>query len=262
MILTAQSASKLYISLPFFKFNSQMLKKSEILLDESILLDPRFIDLAASGLLDHRLLIPRFIVNQMKFEIENEDECERNVSRKIFDAIKKLEGLRNLELRFSDTDFPEIKNCTEKLIKLAKILDAYIFIGDTENFQQYQNDNIKIIKFNQLCNSLKPLSQCGENINIKIQRIGKEARQGIGYLEDGTMVVVNGGAKFIEQTIKAQVLSVKRTTSGRIMIFCNALDGSFEPEQMDSSFTLSASPYAINSEEDFLEPIPNKYFTI
>lgn len=261
MIMTARSASDFYMCIPFFKFKSQLGKKRALLLDESILLDSRFIELASSGLLDNRLLIPKFMIHQFNTNLENENENIRNQSKKALDAIKKLETLKTLELKYTERDFFEAKNCSEKLVKLAKISETYILIGENDSLQEYLDESIKIIKFNDLCNALKPLSQCGENITIKIQRIGKEPRQGIGYLEDGTMVVVNGGAKFIEQTISAQVLSVKRTTSGRIMIFCNAIDG-FSPEHIDSSFSLSASPYAINNEEDFLEPIPNKYFTL
>jgi uncharacterized protein YacL len=113
-----------------------------------------------------------------------------------------------------------VKDPMTKLIRLARFLDANIITSDINRIQQSSHEGVSIINIHMLSNALKPITQTGEFINIKIQRYGKEPRQGVGYLEDGTMVVVNGGAEYIGETIKAQVLSVKHTTSGR-MIFCN-----------------------------------------
>src|ERR1044072_7233269 len=102
-------------------------------------------------------------------------------------------------------------------------MNTNIITSDINRIQQASIEGVRIINIHLLSNALKPLTQAGEFINIKIQRYGKEPRQGVGYLDDGTMVVVNGGAEFIGETIKAQVLSVKHTSSGR-MIFCNAAE--------------------------------------
>lgn len=117
-----------------------------------------------------------------------------------------------------------------KLIRLARLQDANIMTADINRVQQAMIDGIRIINLHLLANALKPITQTGEFLHIKIQRYGKEPRQGVGYLEDGTMVVVNGGAEFIGETIKTQVLSVKHTSSGR-MIFCNAMDESLGLEE-------------------------------
>ena len=109
------------------------------------------------------------------------------------------------------------------------MLDANVLTLDISQIRRAEVEDIVIIKLQALCCALKPLTQSGETINIKIQRYGKEARQGVGYLEDGTMVVVNGGAEYIGESVKAQVLSVKHTSSGR-MIFCNAIDDEVEEE--------------------------------
>jgi len=229
VMATAHSADELYVSLPFIKLKAASLKKKDILVDASVLQDARMIDLASSGLLDHHLIIPRFILTELYQENEKGDENSRNSARRALEVVKKLESLPHLELRYSDTNFPEIKDPLEKLVKLARILDTNILTADMSQIQQASLEDLRVIKFQQLCNALKPLTQSGEYISIKVQRYGKEARQGVGYLEDGTMVVVNGGAEYIGETIKAQVLSVKHTSSGR-MIFCNALD---EEENLD-----------------------------
>jgi len=131
-----------------------------------------------------------------------------------------------------------VKDTMSKMVRLARLIDANIMTADISRVQMSSVEGVRIINLHTLSNALKPLMQAGENIKIKIQRYGKEPRQGVGYLEDGTMVVVNGGGQFIGETIDAQVLSVKHTSSGR-MIFCNALDdegGYEEPEQRHTRY--------------------------
>ncbi len=222
-VMTAHASEEFYLSIPFVKFKANTNKKKDILIDASILLDSRIIDLASSGLIDNHLVLPRFTLKELYSQAENGDENAKARARRSLEVCKKLENLPNLDLRFSDTDFPEIKDPISKLVRLARLLDANIITADINRIQQSSIEGITVINIHSLSNALKPLTQTGEQINIKIQRYGKEARQGVGYLEDGTMVVVNGGAEHIGETIKAQVLSVKHTSSGR-MIFCNAAD--------------------------------------
>jgi uncharacterized protein YacL len=235
--LVAHASEDFYLSIPFVKFKAVTNKKKDILIDSSILLDPRFIDLAASGLLNNHLILPRFTLKDLYFQAENGDENLKAKARRSLEVCKKLETLPNLNLSFSETDFPEIKDPINKLTRHARLSDANIITADISRIQQSSIEGIVIININSLSNALKPLTQTGEHLNIKIQRFGKEARQGVGYLEDGTMVVVNGGAEHIGETIKAQVLSVKHTSSGR-MIFCNSMDESLnESSETDELFS-------------------------
>ena len=211
------------MSIPFIEFKQSTLKKKDILIDISVLTDPRIIDLASSGMLDHHLILPRFVVKELQLQLENPDEAVKTKARRCLDVIKKLENLPSLDMRYVDTDFPEIKDIMSKLVRAARFLDTNIITSDINRIQQSTIEGVLIINIHMLSHALKPITQAGEVLNIKIQRYGKEARQGVGYLDDGTMVVVNGGAEFIGETIKAHVLSVKHTTSGR-MIFCNASD--------------------------------------
>lgn len=226
MMITARSADQLHVSIPFVKLTSTALKKKDILIDASILQDPRIIDLASSGLLDHHLVVPRYIVNELQQFLENSDEMLSNRAKRMLEVLKKLETIPHLDMRYCDSDFSDVKDPLDRITKIAKFIDANVLTAEMSQIQQSPNEDVRIIKFQYLCNALKPLTQNGENINIKIQRYGKEPRQGVGYLDDGTMVVVNGGAEYIGETIKAQVLSVKHTSSGR-MIFCNAVDDEF-----------------------------------
>lgn len=247
MNMTVRAADELCVSLPFFEFKQMSHKKKDILVDLSILADPRIIDLASTGLLDHHLIMPRFAVKELYAQAESADEGIKAKARRSLDLIKKLESMPSLDLRYVENDFPEIKDPMMKLIRLARFMDTHIITSDINRIQQASIEGVRIINIHMLSNALKPITQAGETINIKIQRYGKEARQGVGYLEDGTMVVVNGGAEFIGETIKASVLSVKHTSSGR-MIFCNAseeggllIDQEYQP-----------APLELEAEKNFL----------
>lgn len=231
LIMTARASDEIHVSIPFVELKATSLKKKDVLVDVSVLMDPRIIDLASSGLLDHHLIIPRFAIKDLYTQAESSDEAIKTRARRSLEVIKKLESLTALDLRYVDTDFPEIKEPMTKLIRLARFLDTNIITSDINRIQQSTIEGVRIINIHMLSNALKPITQAGEIISIKIQRYGKEARQGVGYLEDGTMVVVNGGAEFIGETIKGHVLSVKHTSSGR-MIFCNAAEeGSLMSDQ-------------------------------
>jgi uncharacterized protein YacL len=222
-IMTLRSSDELYISIPFVRFTQAAQKKKDLVVDISVLADPRIIDLASTGLLDHQLVIPRFVVKELYAQAEMGDESSKGRGKRCLEVVKKLEAIPHLELRYNDTDFPEVKELMGKIVRLARLLDANIMSADISRVQMATIEGIAVINIHALSTALKPLMSGGELIKIKIQRYGKEPRQGVGYLEDGTMVVVNGGGDYIGETIDARVLSVKHTTSGR-MIFCNVAD--------------------------------------
>lgn len=222
-IMTLRAADEIYVSIPFVKFTSVAQKKKDLIIDASILADARIIDVAVTGILDHQLIIPRFIIKELYAQSEIGDELSKAKARRCLETVKKLETTPHLEMRINETDFPEVKDSFSKLIRLSRLLDANLLTADISRIQSATIEGIRIINIHTLSHALKPFMQTGESIKIKIQRYGKEPRQGVGYLDDGTMVVVNGGGDYIGDMIEAQVLSVKHTTSGR-MIFCNALE--------------------------------------
>lgn len=222
-LMTLRAADELYVSVPFVKFTPTAHKKKDLIIDQSVLSDARVIDVASSGIFDHHLVLPRFLVKDLYIQAEVQDEAVRAKAKRSLEIVKKLETMAELDLRYSDTDFPDIKDPMSKMIRLARLLDANILTADISRVQMAAIEGVRVINLHILSNALKPLMQAGEHIKIKIQRYGKEPRQGVGYLEDGTMVVVNGGGEYIGEIIDAKVLSVKHTTSGR-MIFCNAQD--------------------------------------
>lgn len=220
--LATKTFGELLLMLPFGSKNASP-KKKDIIVDWTVLQDARIIELAASGLLDDSLIVPQFVFKELYVMLDNSDETIKSRGRRCLEAFKKLEGISTLGLRYSDVDFPEILDYNLKLLQLAGSIDANIITADAARLQQYAMGRVRIIHMHLLSNAIKPIS--GEQLMIKIQRYGKEPRQGVGYLDDGTMVVVNGAAEYIGETIKALVLSVKHTASGR-MIFCNTAEES------------------------------------
>jgi len=222
-IFTIKNAEEVYFSIPFVRLKQESVIKKNLLFDASILSDPRIIDLASSGLIDNQIIVPRYLIEDLKKTSENTDEMISARAKKALVVYKKLEDLPHLNLRLTDYDFPEIPEESEKLIRIARLTCSDIFTADLDSIKNLQMEDIRMINIHSLSNALKPLMQTGEHIQIIIQRYGKEPRQGVGYLDDGTMVVVNGGGEFIGKSIDALVLSVKHTSSGR-MIFCNVVE--------------------------------------
>ncbi len=233
-IMTLRSSDELYVSIPFVRFTQAGQKKKDLVVDISVLADPRIIDLASTGLLNHQLVIPRFVVKELYAQSELGDEATRSKAKRCLEVVKKLESMPEIEMRYHDTDFPEVKDMMGKVVRLARLLDGNILSSDVSRVQMGTIEGIIVVNLHALSNALKPLMQGGELIRIKIQRLGKEPRQGVGYLEDGAMVVVNGGGDYVGQTIEARVLSVKHTSSGR-MIFCNVAEEGAEGEFPEAS---------------------------
>lgn len=221
--LTVHLSHEIHFSIPFFKFSQLHLKKKDFLIDSSALLDSRILDLAATGLLDNDLVIPRFLLKELHTPCDSSDEACKMKAKRILETLKKLESLPHLNLRYNETDLSSSNDPFAQLLRLARSTDCNIITADISQVQAPSEDGIKVINLNSLSNALKPLMQAGESMKIKIQRFGKEPNQGVGYLEDGTMVVVNGGGDFIGECIDVIVLSVKHTSSGR-MIFCNTME--------------------------------------
>jgi uncharacterized protein YacL len=235
VLLTFRAAEEIYVSIPFVKLKPTVQKKKDFLLDISILTDSRMIDLVSSGFLDSHLILPRFVMKQLYEMAESQNDAQKSKARRALEVVKKMEEISLLDLRYNETDFPEVKDIQGKLVRLARLLDAHILTADMSQIEQSSIEGVRIINIHSIAKALKPLTQSGEYIQIKVQRYGKEARQGIGYLDDGTMVVINGGAEFIGEIIKVQVLSVKHTSSGR-MIFCNATDEGLPEDYQEKAF--------------------------
>lgn len=232
-MMALKASDELHLSIPFVRFIHSTKKKKDFLIDSALLSDPRIIDLASTGLFDYQWIIARFTIKELQSQADSSDEMLKAKAKRALEHLKRLEAIPSLELKINETDFHDTKDSHVKIIRLASLIDANIFTADANRYQTSTSEGTKIISIHTLSLSLKPIMNSGETIKIKIQRYGKEPRQGVGYLEDGTMVVVNGGGDFLGEIIDAQVLSVKHSSTGRI-IFSNALDDSLIPSEVHS----------------------------
>ncbi|MCE5294465.1 MAG: hypothetical protein LLF94_07625 [Chlamydiales bacterium] len=221
--LTSSSQEDWWLSIPFVRLApAAQTKKKELVLDLTAIEDTRLIELARSGLLDHQLVVPTFIVKEIQKSTDSQEEAVRLRGRKCQEHLKRLETMPQLDLQIKEFHFAESDELNVKLVRAAKLMQAYI-LSSVEPSQLHTEEDIPTtISLDTIATALKPGAQRGEILTIKIQRLGKEPKQGVGYLDDGTMVVVNGGGEFLSQTIRTQVLSQKYSSSGKI-IFCNAL---------------------------------------
>ena len=240
VIFTFRCCHTLRESLPVIKVKQEKEHVKKIIFTHSVLSDSRIVELSRCGLLDQRILIPRFVVNDLYTQCDAVDEPVKVKARRSLENLRQLEEIEALEMEYTDLDYPEIKQPSGKIVKLALEIKANILTADSTNFEdKMRQPSLRVMNLNDISHHLKPLMEAGEIMEIKVQRYGKEARQGIGYLDDGTMVVINGGGDFIGESIQTQVLSVKHTSSGRI-IFCNSIDNEFQTVHSHQSELIEA----------------------
>lgn len=185
----------------------------------SILEDGRIVDLVRLGLFEGQLFVPSFLSKELKIQSENSDDFIRNRARKALDSLKRLETVSQYGIQYKDVYAPDALELSEKILFLSKAEQMTILTNESALRIEDQNQG-QFLSIETIASALKPPIPKGENLSIKIQRLGKEPRQGIGYLEDGTMVVVNGGGDYLGRMVRTQVLSQKYSTSGKI-VFCN-----------------------------------------
>jgi uncharacterized protein YacL len=187
-------------------------------LDTSVLIDGRIVDIAESGFLEGRLIVPRFVLHELQLVADSADSAKRNRGRRGLDVVQLLQKQPRIRLEVSSEDFPETREVDLKLIELAKRLDAKIVTNDFNLNKLAQVQGLTVMNINELANSLKPVVLPGEVMRVFILKEGKEHNQGVAYLDDGTMVVVDNARRMISKTVDVIVTSVLQTTAGK-MIF-------------------------------------------
>lgn len=215
------------LDIPFLRLKPMLQRSREIILDPSSLTDPRLLDLATTGIFDRRLVCTDVVLNALSAECNALDEIERNGARRCLDVLNKLQELPNLNLRIDRSDAKESCEIRPYLAMLARQLDADVLVGELSQLETTCYEGIRFISLHALAAALRPLMMTGECLDLKILRHGREPSQGVGYLRDGTMVVVNGGGAFVGSEVRTRVLSVTRSSTGRI-VFCNLLDAGLE----------------------------------
>ncbi len=188
------------------------------LLDSSVLIDGRITDVVECGFLEGPLVVPRFVLNELQMVADSADSARRARGRRGLDVVQQLQSIPDLKIEVSTQDFPSTREVDLKLIELAKLRTAKIVTNDFNLNKLAQVQGIHVLNINQLASSLKPIVLPGELMRVFILKEGKEHNQGIAYLDDGTMVVVDNARRLISKNIDIVVTSVLQTTAGK-MIF-------------------------------------------
>jgi uncharacterized protein YacL len=188
------------------------------LLDTSVIIDGRIADITETGFLEGTLVIPQFILRELQHIADSSDPLKRNRGRRGLDILQKIQKKVDIRVEISEMEFPEIREVDNKLVAMAKALNAKIVTNDFNLNKVAELHGVGVLNINELTNALRPVVLPGEDMRVYVLKEGKEYNQGIAYLDDGTMVVVDNGRRHIGQTIDVCVTSVLQTTAGR-MIF-------------------------------------------
>jgi len=198
------------------------------ILDTSVIIDGRVADICEAGFLDGTLVVPQFVLKELQQVADSGDTMRRNRGRRGLDILQKIQKMTGVEVTVSDLDFPEVREVDLKLIELARALQGKIVTNDFNLNKVAQLRGVGVLNINELANAMKPVVLPGEVMKVFILKEGKEYNQGVAYLDDGTMVVVDNARRMISKTIDIVVTSVLQTTAGK-MIFGRHIEAGGAP---------------------------------
>jgi uncharacterized protein YacL len=216
-----QTKDDIRFVIPYVEFAKQTRGVRPLLLDTSVIIDGRIADICDTRIVDSPLLIPRFVLQELQTIADSSDKLKRNRGRRGLDMLNKLQTNDKVEIKISDARLPSVDEAADvdqKLVELAKKIDGRIVTNDYNLNKIAQLRGVEVININDLANAMKPVLMPGEALTVKIIKPGEQAGQGIGYLEDGTMVVAENSREKINQEVALTVTSVLQTSAGR-MIF-------------------------------------------
>ena len=206
-------------------------RENHKVLDTSVIIDGRIADIAETGFLDGVVVIPQFVLHELQMVADSADSMKRNRGRRGLDVLQRIQKMNNIKVQIVLEDFPQVKEVDMKLIELAKLYNCKIVTNDFNLNKVAHLRGVEVLNINELANALKPIVLPGELMRVFILKEGKEYNQGVAYLDDGTMVVVDNARRMISKTIDISVTSVLQTTAGK-MIF-GKYDERTQPAQME-----------------------------
>lgn len=209
-------------------------KQSYRILDTSVIIDGRVADIAEAGFMGGIILIPQFVLRELQQIADSSDSAKRNRGRRGLDILQRIQKNSNLDVQIYEADFPQVKEVDLKLIELGKQLNAPIVTNDFNLNKVAHLRGVEVLNINELANALKPVVLPGEIMRVFILKEGKEYNQGVAYLDDGTMVVVDNARRQIGKNVDLVVTSVLQTTAGK-MIFGRVEDGRGEHKEKEKN---------------------------
>ncbi|MBI3999616.1 MAG: TRAM domain-containing protein [Candidatus Omnitrophica bacterium] len=211
--------------IPFVKLTAKGVSEDVILLDTSVIIDGRIADICETAFLWGKLYLPRFVLKELQLIADSSDPLKRNRGRRGLDILNRMKKNPMIEIKIHETDYAELNTVDAKLVKLAQELGGKVLTNDFNLNKVAELQGVRVLNINELANALKPIVIPGEMMQVRILKEGKEQDQGVAYLDDGTMVVVDNGRRRIGQTLSVTITSVLQTQAGR-MIFAKPTDES------------------------------------
>ena len=218
MVIGLQGKDEFNIIIPYVRLRRESQLEEFTIVDTSAIIDGRILDISKTQFLEGKLIIPKFVLRELQQIADSTDPIKRQRGRRGLDILHTLQKEAALNISLHEEDFVDIHEVDAKLVKLAKLLDAKIMTVDFNLNRVASIQGIRVLNINELANALKPVVFPGEQMQIKLLKEGKEHNQAVGYLDDGTMIVVEEARRFIGQQVKVMVTSVLQTQAGR-MIF-------------------------------------------
>lgn len=218
--LILQTKDDFRFVIPYIEFAKEVKGLKPYLLDTSVVIDGRVADVVETNILDNQLIMPRFILAELQSIADSGDKMRRARGRRGLDILNRLRNNKDAELKIYDREYPDMAGqpVDMKLVLLAKHLEGKIVTGDYNLNKIARLHNVQVINLNDIANSLKPVFLPGEKVEVRVVKAGEEHGQGVGYLDDGTMIVIENGRDHIGSTVGIAVTSVLQTSAGR-MIF-------------------------------------------
>lgn len=218
MVLAMRSNKEEFsLVIPFVRFSSQNRPDNLMLLDTSAIIDGRVVDLIEHKFIEGIIVVPQFVLRELQQIADSSDSIKRARGRRGLDILNRIRRQHGAEVKIHEGDFPEETEVDAKLVRLAKMLNARLFTTDFNLGKIAELQSVSYVNLSELANALKPVILPGEELSLKIVREGKDKGQGVGYLPDGTMVVVNQAEPFIGQQARVQVQSLLQTGAGVIV---------------------------------------------
>lgn len=208
---------RIALVIPFINFQERGRNRQLVVVDTSVIIDGRLADVVETGFLAGTLIIPRFVLRELQYIADSADHLKRSRGRRGLDVLNRLQGSKHVTIQIDETDFDDLREVDHKLVKLAKLLDAKIMTNDFNLNKVAEVESVPVLNINDLANALKAVVLPGEMLRALIVKEGKEHDQGVAYLPDGTMIVVNHARSLIGREIPVTVSSVLQTSAGRMV---------------------------------------------
>jgi len=217
LTLGVKGKDEFSLVIPYVKFKRQSQREEAVVVDTSSIIDGRILDIVKTGFIEAKFIVPRFVLNELHALADSTDHMKRQKGKRGIEILHSLKKESNIEVEVSDQNVDVVKSVDEKIIKLAQTLDAEVLTTDYNLNRIAQLQGVKVLNINDLANALKPTFISGQRFSLKLIKEGKEHNQAVGYLEDGTMVVVENSRRLVGKTVNIEVTSVLQSSSGRIV---------------------------------------------